>query len=92
MARLAMTSLAFMLDWARAGLPDAQREVVVELPVDDLLGRGGDQVTDRDVQLAKGDVRRAAACFRMPKARTTPRGMVSSPMSKLISERAVWQP
>ena len=42
---------------ARAGLPHAQREVVVELAVDDLLGRGGDQVTDRGVQLAKGDVR-----------------------------------
>ena len=42
---------------ARAGLPHAQREMVVELPVDDLLGRSGNQVTDRGVQLAKGDVR-----------------------------------
>ena len=31
--------------------------MVVQLPVDDLLSGGGDQVTDRGVQLAKGDVR-----------------------------------
>ena len=37
---------------ARSCLPNAQREVVVELAVDDLLSCGGDQITDRGVQLA----------------------------------------
>ena len=44
MARLEMTSLAFMFDWVPLpGLPDAEREVVVQLAVGHLEGGGDDE-------------------------------------------------
>ncbi len=47
MARLAMTSLAFMFDCVpEPGLPDVEREVLVELPGRDLLGSLDDERAD----------------------------------------------
>src|ERR1700749_1405524 len=45
MARLLITSLTFMFDWVpRPGLPHEQREVLVQLPVDDLVAHPDDQI------------------------------------------------
>ena len=41
---------------ARAGLPDHQREMVVQLAVDDLVGRVDDRVADGGVELAQRHV------------------------------------
>ena len=54
MARLAITSLAFMLVWVpRAGLEHDERELAVQLPVDHLLGGPDDQVDLLRRQLAQ---------------------------------------
>ena len=53
LARLAITSLTFMLLWVpRAGLPDHQREVVVELAVDHLVGGRVDRLGEPGVEPA----------------------------------------
>ena len=57
MARLAMTSLAFMLDWVPEPVCQTRSgKWSSSFPSMTSWARG-DQVTDRDVQLAKGDVR-----------------------------------
>ena len=54
MARLAITSLAFMLDWVPEPVCHTdQRELVVELAGDDFLRRGNDGVGERRVEQAQ---------------------------------------
>ncbi len=93
MARLEMTSLAFML-------------VCVPLPV--CHTRSGNcsssvpSVTWRAActmrsarpgsSLPSSALARADASFKMPKARTTERGIRSWPMEKWMSDLAVWAP
>ncbi len=86
MARLEMTSLAFMFDCVpEPGLEDDQREVVVELAGDDLVA-GLRDVVRRSPSSA---LARAADFFRIPRARTIGRpANVLRPMSKLCGERA----
>ncbi len=95
MARLEMTSLTFMLRLgAPAGLPHHQREVVVELAADDLVGRRDDQVAPSlssirpSLRLAS-----AAAFFRMPRARMiSARHLLAADVESLASERAASAP
>ncbi len=89
-----MTSLAFMLVWVP--LPVCQtdeREVVVELAVDDLVGGAAISV---GAPLGRGApssaLTRAAAFLTRPSARIISRGMRSSPIRKLSRERAVCAP
>ena len=94
MARLAITSLAFMLVWVplpvchtRSGNWSSSVPLVTSAAAcDDELGQRSGSSTPRSALV------RAAASFRMPKARMIERGMTSSPMAKWTSERAVWAP
>ena len=93
MARLAMTSLAFMLDWVPEPVCQTRNgKWSSSFPSMTSWAAAATKSPTEASSWPRATFVRAAACFRMPKARTTPRGMVSSPMSKLISERAVWQP
>ena len=94
MARFEMTSLAFMLVWVPLpGLPDAQRELVVERALGHLAGRlldeGGQLVGS---SLPRSRLTLAEAPLRIPKARISGLGIVSVPMSKWCSERCVCAP
>ena len=95
MARLEITSLTFML-------------VCVPLPVcQTRSGKWSSSLpamtssaalADRGRHLLGGRAARgrwltsAAAFLRVPNARMTARGMVSAPMAKWVSDRAVWAP
>ncbi len=57
MARFEITSLAFMFGLgARAGLPDYEGEVVVQLAVDHLLRGLDDDLADLPIELAQSHV------------------------------------
>ena len=54
MARLEITSLAFMLDWVPEPVCHTdEREMRVELALDDLLGGGDDRLADFGVEPAE---------------------------------------
>jgi hypothetical protein len=93
MARLAITSLAFMLDWVpdpvchttrgkwSSSLPSTTSWAAAAMASPSLAS------SDPCAMLAS-----AAAFLTMPSARTSGTGMRSSPMRKLCSERCVWAP
>ncbi len=61
---------------ARAGLPHHQREMIVELAVDHLLGGGDDGFAELGVEAAQAILVSAAARLTMPSARTTGSGLL----------------
>jgi hypothetical protein len=77
---------------AAAGLPDAQREVVVELAGGDLIRGADDEIGQSGLSLPRSWFTSAQAFFSVPKAWITSSGIRSSPMSKWISDRAVCAP
>ena len=92
-ARFEITSLAFMFDWVPEPVCQTdEREVVVELAVDHLLGRGDDGGRDRRIELAEVAVRLGAARLTMPSARTIGSGCFSQPILKFCRLRWVCAP
>jgi hypothetical protein len=77
---------------AGAGLPDDEREVIVELAVDDFLRGGDDGLAKFGVHLAQSMLVSAAARLTMPSARTMGCGCFSQPILKLPSERCACAP
>src|SRR5579859_1864270 len=71
---------------AAAGLPDAQREVLVELSGNDFIGGLDDEPSLVWRSLPRSWLTSAAAFLRMPKERINSGGMVSLPMAKWMSE------
>ena len=92
-ARLAMTSLAFMLVWVP--------EPVCQILSGKCSSKEPEMTSSQAEAISEpmfwsiwpsSTLVSHAACLRIPKARMTERGIVSSPMSKLSSDRAVWAP
>jgi hypothetical protein len=77
---------------AGAGLPDDEREVIVELAVDHFLRGLDDGLAELRVELAERHVGFGAARLTMPSARTTGCGCFSQPILKLPSERCACAP
>jgi hypothetical protein len=77
---------------ARAGLPDDEREMIVELAVDHLLRGLDDGLADLRVEPPSAMLASAAARLTMPSARTTDSGCFSQPILKLPSERCACAP
>ena len=77
---------------AGAGLPHDQRELIVELAVDDLLRGLDDGLGAARVERAKPRLVSAAARLTMASARMIGSGISSSPMLKLLRERWVCAP
>ena len=73
---------------ARPGLPDHQREVVVELAVDHLLRGAGDGGAQIFVQIALGNINQSAGLFDHPK-RANDRDGLAFPADGEIHDRAL---
>ncbi len=93
MARLAMTSLAFMLVWVplpvchtRRGKWSSSAPAVTSAAAREIRSASLGSRRPRSALV------RAEASLRIPMARITERGMMSSPMAKWTSDRAVWAP
>ena len=93
-ARLAMTSLAFMFDCVP--LPVCQTtsgKCASSLPLDDLVGGAHDEVgLGRRRACRESWLVSAAAFLTMPKARMTGRPKRCPPILKFWRERCVWAP
>ena len=88
LARPAITSLTFMLDWVpRAGLPDDERELVVELARDDLRRRLLDRVGDLGVERRARGSPAPPPASRSPSAWTISIGIRSRGAEREILDR-----
>ncbi len=92
-ARLAITSLAFMFDCVPEPVcQTASGKCSSSLPSITSCGGLRDRVGEFPVELAEFALDSAAAFLTTPSARTTGTGIFSVPIGKLASERPVWAP
>ena len=93
MARLAITSFVFMLVW----VPEPVCQILSGKWLSSSPAINSSQAATINSPTSGSNSPRAmlvlaADCFKIPNPRIRARGITSTPMSKFISERAVWAP